>query len=124
MGIVGKQASIISPGPPRKSVGSVTELVQKTVINVETCRMGASTSPGTCVEDICRTLYESPDADKPCLADEKDVNDKHYLFRADTIAPDEPQSETLAERLASSSEPSPSGSLSRKDVWKRRYIGF
>lgn len=115
--VVRKDASRVSPGPPRKSVRFPTELMQRTTINAESNRMGPSTSPATCIADICSTIYGSARTDKPMgfLADDTNPNHKHYLSRADTNLADEPRSETLAERLTSACDSSPFGSVSRKD---------
>ena len=115
--ITGESIATDTQTKTRIGVRFATEPREKTTVAALADSGDSSTLSATAIVDMCSRLYRSPASDKfiGFLVDEMEADHKHYLSRTDNTFACEPRSQTLADRLISSGENSPSGSLSRKD---------
>lgn len=102
---------------PGRRVRFATNIVKKATTIVNLHPKSPTAQSIMSISDICSAIYKSPRSDNiiGLLIDENDRHHKHHLSRADTIIAGTLQTRTLAERLISPGNDSPSGLLSRKD---------
>lgn len=69
------------------------------------------------IADICSTIWRTPLTGQTIgfLTDEKDCEVKHFLYRANTLPADKPQSKSLNQILSEKRKDSPSGTLLKKE---------